>query len=209
MQNNKKFRSPDFAKYIVTYLMDLKDESMQAKEEKKALEKMVKSGDLSKEEKKELRISLVQSKILYKAMNAVFKTAKKQLGYYSEGGNNKNVDNDDDIETEEILIIAEKEPKVNKPKAKNVSKKSNTNVNDLTLIEGIGPKIQDILNEAGIMTFSDLAASSYDSVKSLLIAAGPRFNVHDPKTWIKQASLAMNEKWDELRILQQTLKKGK
>ncbi|MBK8370272.1 MAG: hypothetical protein IPL20_02625 [Saprospiraceae bacterium] len=213
MNNSKKFRSPDFAKYVVTYLMDLKEESNQAKDEKKALEKMIKSGDLSKEEKKELKISLEQSKILYRALNAVYKTAKRELSYYSIGGSNKNSnDYEDDVETEEIFIIAEKEmtePKPTSASTNKKGKKNNTNVNDLTLIEGIGPKIQDLLNQSGILTFSDLSASSYDKVKSVLTSAGPRYNVHDPQTWIQQAKLAMNEKWDELRNLQQTLKKGR
>lgn len=87
MKDKKYYRSPDFAKYVVTYLLDLKEEAAQAKEEKLALQKMLKSGDLTKDEKSELKISFVQAKILHKALKAVYRKAKEELGYYTDGGN--------------------------------------------------------------------------------------------------------------------------
>lgn len=208
MKNKKYYRSPDFAKYIVTYLLDLKEESDQAKEEKKALRKILVSGNLSKEEKKELRVSYVQSKILHNALKAVCETAKRQLGYYSIGGKSIEID-----ESELVNVYLEVTPKESKksiaPKSGKTPSQKNNNVNDLTLIEGIGPKIQEILNQSEIYTFAELSASSYDKIKKILLSAGPRFNIHNPKTWIDQASLAMGEKWDELRTLQNVLKKGK
>lgn len=80
---------------------------------------------------------------------------------------------------------------------------------DLKKIEGIGPKIEQILHEAGITTFAQLAASDAETVKGLLAAAGPRYAIHDPATWAKQATLAADGKWDELKAWQDELNGGK
>lgn len=62
-----------------------------------------------------------------------------------------------------------------------------TNKDNLTKIKGIGPKIQSILNAAGIMTYNDLATAVKEDIEKILEDAGPRFNAHDPSTWMKQA----------------------
>lgn len=80
---------------------------------------------------------------------------------------------------------------------------------DLKLIEGIGPKIAELLVAAGISTFAELAAAEADHLKSILDAAGSRFKVHDPATWPQQAQLAAEGKWEELKTLQDQLNGGK
>ena len=80
---------------------------------------------------------------------------------------------------------------------------------DLTLIEGIGPKIAELLNTAGITTFAQLADADDDTVQQALTEAGPRFNIHDATTWNEQAALARDGKLDELKELQDRLKGGK
>jgi large subunit ribosomal protein L27 len=80
---------------------------------------------------------------------------------------------------------------------------------DLKKIEGIGPKIEGLLNEAGITTFTQLAEASAESVKEILTAAGPRYAIHDPATWARQALMAANGQWAELKILQDELNGGK
>ncbi len=80
---------------------------------------------------------------------------------------------------------------------------------DLKKIEGIGPKIEQILNEGGITTFAQLAESDAEVVKDLLTAAGPRYSIHNPATWAKQAALAAAGNWDELKVLQDQLNGGK
>ena len=80
---------------------------------------------------------------------------------------------------------------------------------DLTLIEGIGPKIAELLNNAGITTFAQLADADDSIVQQVLTEAGPRFNVHDATTWNEQAALARDGKLDELKELQDRLKGGK
>ncbi|QJD78516.1 50S ribosomal protein L17 [Spirosoma rhododendri] len=80
---------------------------------------------------------------------------------------------------------------------------------DLTIIEGIGPKIAEMLNNAGITTFAQLADADDATVQQVLTEAGPRFNVHDATTWNEQAALARDGKNDELKELQDRLKGGK
>lgn len=80
---------------------------------------------------------------------------------------------------------------------------------DLKLIEGVGPKIADLLINAGIVTFADLAATPVEKVSEILDAAGSRFAMHNPATWADQAALARDGKWDELKELQDKLNAGK
>ncbi len=80
---------------------------------------------------------------------------------------------------------------------------------DLKKIEGIGPKIAEILNEAGISTFAKLATTTPTKIKTILAAAGNRYKMHDPRTWPKQSKLAKEGKWDSLKKLQDKLKGGK
>lgn len=58
---------------------------------------------------------------------------------------------------------------------------------DLRKIDGVGPKIATLLNQAGITTFDQLAAADIKELNAILEAAGPRYNMHDPKTWVIQA----------------------
>ena len=84
-----------------------------------------------------------------------------------------------------------------------------TSGDDLKTIEGIGPKIAELLNNAGITTFAQLADSDDATVQQVLIDAGPSFNRHDATTWNEQAALARDGKWDELKELQDRLKGGR
>ncbi|XLS28844.1 50S ribosomal protein L21 [Flavobacteriaceae bacterium M23B6Z8] len=79
---------------------------------------------------------------------------------------------------------------------------------DLKKIEGIGPKIAEIFNNAGIVSFADLAGASIEKLKSILEEAGPRYASKVPDTWPQQAQLAADGKWDELAKLQDDLKGG-
>jgi len=73
---------------------------------------------------------------------------------------------------------------------------------DLKVIEGIGPKIEELLHNAGIKTWSDLANAATDTVQAVLDEAGPRYRIHDPATWAKQAALAAAAQWEELETYQ-------
>ena len=97
-----------------------------------------------------------------------------------------------------------------KTSPKKTTKKTTTTTADkLTKIEGIGPKIEQLLKNDGIYTFANLAKSSNKRLQSILTAAGNRFKMHDPTTWPQQAKLAADAKWDELKKLQAQLKGGR
>ncbi len=78
---------------------------------------------------------------------------------------------------------------------------------DLTRIEGIGPKVAQVLNSIGITTFAALANADYTKVKQALADAG--WPYMDPAGWIEQARLAAEGKWEELAALQERLKGGR
>lgn len=80
---------------------------------------------------------------------------------------------------------------------------------DLTLIEGVGPKIADLLIADGIVTFADLAKAKVEAIAAILEKAGSRFSTHKPDTWPQQAALARDGKMDELKALQDALDGGK
>ncbi|MFC0186263.1 Predicted 5' DNA nuclease, flap endonuclease-1-like, helix-3-turn-helix (H3TH) domain [Pseudarcicella hirudinis] len=80
---------------------------------------------------------------------------------------------------------------------------------DLKKIEGIGTKIEDLLNEAGIKNFARLSITTVDRLNEVLKAAGPRFQMHDPTTWPAQAKLAAEGRWEELKKWQDELNAGK
>ncbi len=82
-------------------------------------------------------------------------------------------------------------------------------VDDLTRIEGIGPKIAELLANAGILTFAALADATVEHLQSILDEAGAKFRVHQPTTWARQAAMARDGQWDELKVLQDELDGGK
>ena len=79
----------------------------------------------------------------------------------------------------------------------------------LNKVEGIGPKIAELLNNAGINTFAQLGATEVDRIKEILAEAGSRYAAHNPGTWPRQAQLAADGKWEELEKWQDELDGGK
>lgn len=73
--------------------------------------------------------------------------------------------------------------------AKPAARKRRATPDDLTRLEGIGPKIAQTLVAAGIRHFDTLAATPVDKLQSLMDAAGPRFRLAAPATWPEQAAL--------------------
>ena len=78
---------------------------------------------------------------------------------------------------------------------------------DLTRVEGIGPKVSSVLSAAGIATYRRLAESDVAALYQLLRDAGLQFM--DPATWPEQAALAASEDWDELAARQEQLSAGR
>jgi NADH-quinone oxidoreductase subunit I len=79
---------------------------------------------------------------------------------------------------------------------------------DLKRIEGIGPKISGLFQDAGIKTFAQLAATEVERLKEILEEA-KLLHLADPTTWPRQAKLAAAGKWDALEKWQAKLGGGK
>lgn len=80
---------------------------------------------------------------------------------------------------------------------------------DLQAIEGIGPKIAELLTNAGVNTWQKLADSSVEDLKTILLEGGNRFKMHDPSSWSQQAQFAANRNWEKLKEYQDYLVGGR
>jgi predicted flap endonuclease-1-like 5' DNA nuclease len=80
---------------------------------------------------------------------------------------------------------------------------------DLTKIEGIGPKIQELLNADGIWSWKQLASVNVERIQNILDNAGPRYRVHNPASWPLQAKMCFNGEWDKLDKWQDEHKGGR
>ncbi len=85
---------------------------------------------------------------------------------------------------------------------------SKIKLDDLTVIEGIGPQIAGLLNAAGITTWRGLSKARIRALTDVLDAAGPRFRTHDPVTWPEQSRLLANGAWAEFKELTGSLRAG-
>jgi predicted flap endonuclease-1-like 5' DNA nuclease len=79
---------------------------------------------------------------------------------------------------------------------------------DLKVVEGIGPKIEEILNSNGIHTWAELAQTTPEILGHILDRAGKKFQMHNPESWPYQASLADQGRWQELDQYQDHIYKG-
>ncbi len=79
---------------------------------------------------------------------------------------------------------------------------------DLEIIEGIGPKIAELLNDNGINTFEELSRASIPAINAILENGGDKFRLANPETWAEQAALAAKNQWAELKVLQDSLDGG-
>ncbi|MFZ1751165.1 MAG: helix-hairpin-helix domain-containing protein [Saprospiraceae bacterium] len=79
----------------------------------------------------------------------------------------------------------------------------------LQIIEGIGPKMEEVLNENGIRDFASLSAKSKDELRDILNKYGDKYRIIDPNTWPQQASMANARSWKDLIALQKTLDTGR
>jgi predicted flap endonuclease-1-like 5' DNA nuclease len=116
-----------------------------------------------------------------------------------------------DAPIEEVMVVAAAaevetravEPDVDEPEVE-------ATPDDLTRIEGIGPKISSVLQAAGISTYAQLAASDPDELRQILEESDPRLlRISNPDTWPEQASFAAAGDWDGLKELTSGLKAGR
>jgi small subunit ribosomal protein S2 len=103
----------------------------------------------------------------------------------------------------------EQVPKKKKVETKKVvSEEKEAEGDDLTKVEGIGPKISKIFQESGINTFANLADKTEAELSAILTEAGSKYASKNPASWPKQAKMAADGKWDELKEWQDNAKGG-
>lgn len=81
--------------------------------------------------------------------------------------------------------------------------------NDLTIIEGIGPKIQQLFHNNGVRSWKSLADCSVAECQTILDSGGDAYKIHVPGTWPKQARMAYDGEWKKLLDWQDVLKGGR
>ena len=153
-----------------------------------------------------------------KADKVIIFKKKRRKGYEKKNGHRQSLTQ---IQITGITgFDSKKEEKKEKaaPKAKKdavvsedapVAKKSTKKGDDLTIVEGIGPKVAAIFVEAGIKTFADLAKKSKEELEAILDPNGSVYAAMDPTTWPQQAQLAADGKMEELETLKKELNGGK
>ena len=82
-------------------------------------------------------------------------------------------------------------------------------MDDLKVVEGIGPKIDELLVAGGITTWHQLSNAPVEQIQSILDAAGPSFRIANPSTWARQAGLLANARWAEFKTLTDELNAGR
>lgn len=125
--------------------------------------------------------------------------AKKTTRRSRRGGSGASTEGTDEVMSTESPV-AEEAVKEKAPA------KSEAKADNLTKIEGIGPKIAETLVAAGVVTFADVAASTPEKISEII--AGVRGS-HVTDTWPKQAQMAADGQWDELKKWQDELDGGK
>ena len=80
---------------------------------------------------------------------------------------------------------------------------------DLEAVEGIGPKIAQLLRQHGIATFVQLASASPAEISAILQRGGPDFRIANPGTWPEQAGHCVRNDWAGLKKLQDRLTAGR
>ncbi len=106
-------------------------------------------------------------------------------------------------------LISSQTPKTKSRQEILMPENKETIKNDLKKIEGIGPKIEQLLYAEGIYTWDALSKTEVKAIQIILDNAGPRFRVHNPESWPFQAGLAAQGKWDELERWQEEHKGGR
>jgi predicted flap endonuclease-1-like 5' DNA nuclease len=187
--------------------------------------------DISKTDKAILELEYKRAKYRRKGRKTAFQIAKLrlkqwlklheediklyQLNEEAQPSENKEADEEkgkmtrstsDEADTAAAAEKIESKPK--KEFKKEPKKKADSlNSNNLIIIEGIGQKVNQYLETAGITSFSQLAASNFETLKGILVAN--RLQFLDPTSWPQQAQLVVEGKMDDLKTLQEQLKSGR
>ena len=79
---------------------------------------------------------------------------------------------------------------------------------DLKIIEGIGPKMEEALRNAGVKTFRKMSTMSPEAIKDILVKANTRYGIAQTDTWPEQAKIASSKDFEALKTLQDSLNRG-
>ncbi|WP_276168067.1 30S ribosomal protein S2 [Zobellia alginiliquefaciens] len=116
------------------------------------------------------------------------------------------------VETKAPPVVAKTpEPTVNVEATKaavEAEQKADSSDIDFTKIEGVGPKAAEALVNAGFDSYAKLAEGDPEKIKEILTEASSRMAHLDPTSWPKQAKMAADGKWDELKEWQDSVKGG-
>tara|TARA_R110002051_G_scaffold72166_1_gene130525 strand:- start:4433 stop:4990 length:558 start_codon:yes stop_codon:yes gene_type:complete len=82
-------------------------------------------------------------------------------------------------------------------------------LNDLKVIEGIGPKIEKLFHNFEIKSWENLSEASVNKCQEVLDSGGDRYRIHNPGSWPMQAKMAHEGKWKALARWQEEHKAGK
>jgi large subunit ribosomal protein L21 len=145
----------------------------------------------------------------------VFKK-KRRKGYRKKNGHRQSFS---EIQIESIAASGTKktdkkaaskksETTADAPKKAAPKKATKAKADDLKKIEGAGPKAAEALVNAGLDTFAKVAKTDAAKLSEILSEASSRLSHIVTDTWPKQAGLAAEGKWDELKELQDRLDGG-
>lgn len=76
---------------------------------------------------------------------------------------------------------------------------------DFTKIQGIGPKSEQILKQAGVTSYDELSSISPEKIKSILVQADHRYAMYEVTYWPRQAKLAAQGDWEKFKALKHKL----
>jgi len=107
----------------------------------------------------------------------------------------------------ELLILPDDEPETASPEGKKPEPEVAEEPDNLEMVEGLGPRSAQVLRQAGILAFAQIAAMEPEAIHEILRTAGVR--IAFPETWPQQAALAADGKWEALSELQSSLKGGR
>lgn len=99
-------------------------------------------------------------------------------------------------------------PAASKRTTASARKATGNSQDDLTKIEGVGPKIAKVLTDSGMRTYIDLTKADIASLEKIIKEGGVGFRQSVASTWAEQAKLAAAGKWEVLDKLQEDLKGG-
>ncbi len=111
-----------------------------------------------------------------------------------------------DVKATKKAVADDTDAEEKAPKKEKKAKKSEAD--DLTKIEGVGPKAAEALVNAGMDTFAKIAKGDAEKIKEVLTEASSRMAHLDPTSWPKQAKMAADGNWDELKEWQDNAKGG-